>query len=291
MAEAQEWLNETISPTEGMEQEPEIQEPIEETPEPEVPKAEEAPEPVEEKEKGHSVPLPFMLREREARKETEKELERVKESANSELAALKEQLIELRAKVQPDKVPDPEEDPAAFLQHQQETQSKQINEKIETLSSKIEQSEAEKAQQAQLQQVQSQIAMRESEFVKEAPDYYDALNHVRNIQFNHLTQNGWTEERATQYIVQQEFQEAMSLSQLGYNPAQMIYDKAQREYGYSRPQPAEQPDPQKAEQLQNLDKTLGASGKTGGVDVKDMLTMSEEEFDKAWDSQFGDKRW
>lgn len=255
--------------------------------------AQETEEPKEEKEpEKTAVPLPFMMREREKRQIAEAERDTYKEKYEQDINTLKEQIMELRSQAKQPEAPNPDDDPVAYLQHTQEQKLNEVNSKFSELQAKLDEKDQTSQQTEQINQLKTYLGQYEDSFKAQTPDYYDALNHMRQKQVQYLQTKGYDQNSAAQYILNQEFEKAVQLMGVGYNPAQLIYEEAKRDYGYTPPSKDEPAANPKAEELKNLDENLGDSGKSGGgASVKDLITMSDEEFDEAWNSSYGSAKW
>ena len=132
----------------------------------------------------------------------------------------------------------------------------------------------------------------EAAFVKETPDYYDALNHVRQVRVQQLKlmAPGITDQQIAQAIGNEEMNLSMQLARDGRNPITTVYELA-KAYGYQKKQAA----PSNVTQLPNVpglkqlppDQTLG-SGDGGGGDEAD--AESKDPFAEAFAEMFGKRK-
>lgn len=92
------------------------------------------------------------------------------------------------------------------------------------------------AQQAQAE-LMGILQRAEHEFVQKAPDFGDALNHMRTVEMKRLKiahkKTGATEQQLTQILAQREVAAAVDALRLGINPAEYFYEQAKEVYGYS----------------------------------------------------------
>lgn len=227
-----------------------------------------------------TVPLAVLLEERNARKQRDAEFEKLR----AELEGLKN----------PPKVPAAapafETDPKGYTDHKVQSALAEL----EATKKTIEQAQ-ETAQQSQQQTEQLQFSQHleaaERAFVKETPDYYEALGHVRNIRANQLRllAPGISDEQIGQQIGREEMQLAMQLARENRNPIATVYQLAQQ-FGYSRKAPAEALELPKVPGQRQLppDQTLGSgAGGGGGGDEKE---DQPDPFDQAFGEMFGRRK-
>ena len=150
----------------------------------------------------------------------------------SELTELRERLARLETPPAP---PAPEPD---FLEDPKGYVDARTQKALDALQ-KVEQRTETLTQEQQVQQFLGAVAAVESEYVKQAPDYYDALAHIRAArveQLNELFPTATREQIQNQLRVE-ELQAAHALMQQGRNPSEAVYRMAQKVYGY-RPKSA-----------------------------------------------------
>lgn len=187
----------------------------------------------------------------------------------SENKALKQQLQELTAKIEslakpPAKAEEPAEpdflaDPKGYVDD--------AKKKLAELTAKIEddkkqQTEAQqKAQEAQ--ETWNKVLSAEAEFSKTAPDYQEALQHIRTVTTAQIKLQfpQATDEQIARHIQQQEFQGAAQIVADGRNPSQVYYEYAKL-IGY-KPKAAD-PAPSTAAAKPDKDavRTMGSGGAT-----------------------------
>lgn len=250
---------------------------------------EEAPEVQEERKtsKDHQVPLHELLKERDKVRNVEQQNRQL----YNMLEDMKNQIQQLRTPPKQEEVPDENLDPEGFLKYQ----NKKLNEKIDDIDQRDQarQQQAHVAQQRQ--QVEGYLHKFEQEFEKQTPDFRDALIHIRTQQVQNVMSQGYTQEQAFKAVFDAEFREAVNLMALGYNPAEIIYAKAQK-LGYKKTEAAPEPKAEAQEdKVKNLDKALAAAkgtgaGKGGGIDMKAILEADDNQFESIWKGMFGNMR-
>lgn len=197
------------------------------------------------------------------------------------------QKLEDQEKEEKEEVPDFEYDPTANL----DARLKQTEELTR-------QQQAMLQQQQQLQALGQAVQAAETSFVAEHPDYYDALNTVREVERKKLEPfaqaQGWTDAQINQYLAEQELAAAAQLIQTGVNPAEYAYRVAQT-YGY---QPQKEDDAKGGkkgdieDKLDRMEKGLKMSRtpSAGEKLTKDKVdSMSLHEFEEAMAESFGTK--
>lgn len=179
------------------------------------------PDPVKavEPEPAKVVPLPVLLEERRnARREIDE--------AHRKTMELEQRLKALESPPAPE--PSFTDDPKAYI----DAKVTQVQEMVKPIEQKAEVG----AQQVQLQQFMRHVGTIEAEFVKENPDYYQALDHVRSIRRAELAEfyPQATPEQIVQQIDREELEKAAILLQQGRNPSEAVYRVA-RAYGFQKP--------------------------------------------------------
>lgn len=234
------------------------------------------------------VPLHELLRERTNRQTQEKK----NTELNDSITALRAEIEKL--KNPPPPTPDAEEDPAGYLQHKTD----ELQGKIDTLENKNTENDKIARQNLQRENVQNHINQKQTEFESVTPDFKSAMEHMRKAQFTQLVNRGFSEQDAINGIFQHEFKEAASLMANGYNPAQLLYQKASQQFGYVKAAEAvatSDVDPNAAtkEEFASKDAALqaasGNSGSGGNINLKKVLESPDEEFNKMWEGAFGAK--
>jgi hypothetical protein len=179
------------------------------------------PDPVKAVEPEHAkvVPLPVLLEERRAAR-------REIEEAQRKTMELEQRLKALESPPAPE--PSFTDDPKAYI----DAKVNQVQEMVKPIEQKAEVG----AQQVQLQQFMRHVGSIEAEFVKENPDYYQALDHVRSIRRAELAEfyPQATPEQIVQQIDREELEKAAILLQQGRNPSEAVYRVA-KAYGFQKP--------------------------------------------------------
>jgi hypothetical protein len=214
-----------------------------------------------------TVPLAKYLEEKNT-------LKKQLEANDLTLQQYRKELDELKAKLpkpEAPAVPDFVEDPKGYVDHKQQELLQQIakaNEKAETEGKKAQETAAQAAEQVQLQQLIGSLQAAESAFVRESPDYYDALNHVRNVRVFQLKEFNpeITDDEVAKVIRSEELGLAAQLMRAGKNPSQVVYRLAQQ-YGYQKKVEAPKL-PEATNKRLPPDQTLG-SGSAANLDDAD----------------------
>lgn len=234
-----------------------------------------AKEPAKEpaKQEPKTIPLAAHLEERKALK--------------AELDAMKRELEALK---NPPKPPAPEpdytQDPKGYTDHRVKAALEQLegtNQRIESLQQTAQQA----AQQTEQLQFTRHLEAAEAAFVKENPDYYDALSHVRQIRAQQLKllAPDITEEQIARQIGQEEIQLAMQLAGTNRNPVAMVYQLAQA-YGYQKKAPVVDLPNVPGQRKLPPDQTLG----TGAPSSHESDDEQEDQFTAAFNEIYGGKR-
>ncbi len=176
-----------------------------------------APEPKPEAEKGdgHNVPLPVLLKERQARKAAE--------------AAL----AELRKNPTPPEAPKPvdhNEDPLAAIGELRDWKAKR---------------EQEDRDRDQMSKFQQTVVEREEEFVRDNPEYPKAIEFLKEARVRELRDGlGLNDQQIAQALSQEAAQTAAYAMQNDLNPADVFMRLAKvRGFGAAAPTPTPEPTP------------------------------------------------
>lgn len=226
------------------------------------------------------VPHQAMHAERLKRQELERRLEAIEAE---------------RQKTQEESPPefvDPLENPDAYRKWA-EYQAKQPQQAVQQLQDQLQ-------QQQQQQMVMADVQKSESEFASKTPDYQNAISHLHSTRVSELQGMGYAHQEI-QAQVQRDAQAIyQAAKQIGMNPAEMAYMRAQS-LGYkSGGQPGQEADAQpqggqsEADKVQALakaqDATSGVSNsgapQEGAPTVAQLAKMTEDEIAKIPDDQF-----
>lgn len=263
------------------------------------------------------VPLDKFLHEKQERQQ----LEKLHEELRERQARAEERLRILAEKFAAPAVPVPDktQDPVGYLEHE----IQQTKAPLQTLTQKLEQYEQRQQEQAQTQQMAAFVSQTEQEFSAKTPDYWNAIEHIRQARLSQYQLAGLNAQQQVQALYADTRNWTMALLQSGKNPAEATYELA-RAYGYSgaaaapvageAPAPARNPDgtfaPVKqanpkvekaketlktVERGQQAAKSLGDSpGGTASTEIPDLTelaSMSDEEFDRLTSGKNWKKYW
>lgn len=262
------------------------EEPVAEASEPASEPAEEpqAEAPAEEETPAEPVPTVPLAALNEARAQT-RELREELRQQREVTGTLKDQLDEWRKANQTVQSQiDYETDPLGALRNDIQTIAQQQQ-------SQQEAQQAQQAQQAAAQELQSTMASHVQAFTKDHPDYHDALGFMLEKRGNELRLMGVPEDQVERTIATESMQLAQSAISRGLNAAELVYGLAQTR-GYTPGKASPKPDA--ASQIQNIAEGQAKATKVpqGGEEDRettlgDIEKMSDEEFDKYWEKQFG----
>lgn len=146
-----------------------------------------------------------------------------------DLAALRKPQVE-------EVIPDKEENPREYLEHVITKTARETQERLD----RIEQGREADAVKQETDGAVSAVVTAEQEFVKEHPDYYDRLNHVRMAQLKILAGQGASPEEAWSRILSAEGELAGRALKRGVNPASIVFDVSER-LGFGQQEAAEAP--------------------------------------------------
>ena len=186
----------------------------------------------EEKPKNETVPLAKFLDERNRLKAELDARDLTIRQFNEKLAALEAKLPKAEAPPEPDFV----EDPKAYVDDKLAkaiSKLEEVNKTATESGKKAEETANAAREQVMLQQFMTSMQSQEQNFVAQNPDYYDALNHIRQIRAYQLEQfePGITQEKIFEVIRNEEIQMAAHLHRSGKDPVATAYEIAKR-YGY-----------------------------------------------------------
>lgn len=208
----------------------------------------------EEKKEEH-VPAGLYAATRKRAVEAERQLNEARTQLE-QLAEMRKQLEELRNPKPV--VPSMEDDPIGHISHEQRSQFKALNDKMEQITGDLTQRQKAEQQAMSVQRNVSAIAQQEQAFVAESPDYYDALNYVREVQRNNMIDMGVEPEMIERLLPQQEYNTALQALQIGQNPAKLVYNMAKR-FGYRKAEPQKEVSQQTMDNLSQFEKAQQAA--------------------------------
>lgn len=248
-----------------------------------------------EKTEKQTVPLAAHLEERNKLTARIDQLERRLQSTEMSGETQRELLDNLRRlraerKAETEKIEaEPEidylEDPKGYVDSKLDKTLAELREAKEQ-GTKLEQAQK---QQAVMQQVVTNAASQEQAFVKETPDYYNALGRIREVMSSQLKLQypDATDAQIQQTVAQRELAEAANILSRGGNVAQYAYQYA-KTLGYTPPEPEKDgktKDDELAAMRARRDKAEGMGGSGSGID--DLLDADDDEFEAAWKETFG----
>jgi hypothetical protein len=241
-----------------------------ETP-PEAPKAE-----------AKHVPLAELLEERGRRKEAQARVEEM-ERRFAEFQARAQEYIAQRSAGEQEKPPaNYEEDPIEYLRQQQA----QLAASTEALRQHALQSAQQQAAAQQWAAMREAVDRSEKAFAQQAPDYWDAVQHLKSHRQQQLLAQGASEQQAAQVIQQDAVAVAAEAGRLGLSPAEYAYRIAIGT-GYA---PKARQQAQASSAAHDAPKSLGgASGKSdaSAPSLSDITRMTDKEFDKVFAKLMG----
>lgn len=179
-----------------------------------------------------TVPLAVFLEKTNRLKEALDAKDITLKQFEAKLAALEAKL----PKEQPEPEPDYIEDPKGYVDHKLTTALKGIeeaNRKAEESGTKAQETAAQAREEVQRQRFFADLQAHEQRFMQTAPDYHDALAHVRQVRAAQLREFApdITDEQIVTTIVAEEQNLAVQLARQGRDPVQTAYNLA-KHYGY-----------------------------------------------------------
>jgi hypothetical protein len=252
--------------------------------EPEAP-AEEAAPPAEavpeatQKERQH-VPLAELLEERGRRKEMQARLEEM-ETRFADFQRRTQEYLQQQVQPQPEPEPPPfEADPLEHLRQQQE----RLNQTLAMTQRQLAERELAQRQAAQWHAMREGVNQAEQAFVKSKPDYYDAVNFLRDQRTAQYQQAGVPEAQIPALLQRDAVTLAQTAASLGRSPAQFAYETALG-LNYRAPAPAPAAE-EVAQKAAAAPKSLGGTAGRGDAarpDLSDISRMSDKEFNAMFD--------
>jgi len=242
-----------------------VEETVEETPEP-------VKEEVEAQEEPKTVPLAALLDERKEWKDRYAELEQKLSKGNERV----EKLYEALNKPEQPQVPEFETDPLGNLRHTNDSVSKELHE----MKSWREQLEVNQKQQAQIAEFTGKVTAAEQKFAESNPDYWEAAQHVVNMQRETLELLGVPKEHINAALNRHLAGFAATALQSGKDPAQVTYELAKKS-GFKKSQ---------GQNMDTLKKGVEASRSVPSgrntettLSIEGLAKLSDEDFDKLVD--------
>lgn len=157
--------------------------------------------------------LKDLIRERQARAQMQEQL-----------AAVNEQMEQLRNDLTQEETPNPDEDEVAYLERVNRDNAAVLQEEIQSLRQEMQYRELER----EVSDVAGATVHYEQSFREQHNDYDDAFEHVRNTYVNELRSQGISDAEAEQRVFAMGFHFSKAALMEGRDPAQAIYDEARR---------------------------------------------------------------
>jgi hypothetical protein len=256
--------------------------PAPEAPADEPPEAPEAPPEAPKAESKH-VPLAELLEERGRRKEAQARMEEMERRFAEFQARTGEYIRQQQVAAVP---PQPEvkydEDPIEYLRQQQAAVAQNLEMMRAQQEALVQRQHAER----QWSNMREAVGQAEKTFAQKQPDYWDAVQHLRQTRQQQLLSQGATEQQAAMVIQQDAIAVANEAGRLGLSPAEYAYRIAVGS-GYA---PKAQQAAKMAAAAEEAPKSLGgASGKAdaSAPSLSDISRMSDKEFDKVFAKLMG----
>lgn len=256
--------------------------PVAAAPEPAAP-VEPEPEPAATPEPPRQVPLSVLMEEREARKQLKARLE----EAERQLAArakLEDEIARLREPAKPK--PSFEDEPLVVLRDELGNIRKTVEEDRKAREEAEKAAAARAAQEVQIREFVGNLRSDEERFIKQAPDYYDALQFTRQKNAEMLSVWGYPEAQIRQMVEQSEMAQANAAVQRGLSPAEVAYSIA-RKMGYAGKAPVKTAEPKApetktpVEEIAEIKKKQAAAGISTNTPpkIEDLADASDSEID------------
>lgn len=200
----------------------------------------------------------------------------------AEDAQLLKELREQRAKPPEERDPDFLQDPKGYIDAKERKIAAALKKLEEGDTQRKQAEEQQRQQQQQIAAIVTNVQQHEAAFVKETPDYHDALTHARNVRSQQLKMMfpQATDAQISQQISMEELSAAAQILQSGGNPAEFVYNYA-RTLGYAPKPKGKQPDKSAA-------RTLGSGGSDAqpedddGDDPNSEFLAAQSELKKAF---------
>ena len=234
-----------------------------------------------------TVPLATLLEERAAKKQLQEKLQ----TFEQEIRQIREQRQQVEQPVKEDAAPDYLQDPKGYIEWQRRQAEQAINKELEPIRQQYQQSEQQRQQEAIASQISTKAGEYEAEFIEAQPDYYDALQHIRNLRIAEAQALGMQPQQISMALRNQELQLAAFALQNGKNPAVLAYNLA-KSLGYGQQLQQAAPivtEEAKADMAAKREKAQGMGG-SGGASIDSILGASNEEFEEAMAEMFGKRK-
>ena len=210
------------------------------------------------------------------------------------LSTLEQEIRSLREAREAQNKPPPVdylEDPKGYIDAQVGTtldELRKVNETIQETTQAVGAQGQQLSTQRQIQAIQSMAAAGEEAFAKENTDYWEALDHLRNVRANQLRMAfpEANDNQIAEHIRAEEFSTAAQILQQGRNPAEYAYQYA-KTVGYTPNQqrPKEPANAEAQEEARDNAQGLGSAGSNS--ELASLMDMDRDEFDQAMKEVFG----
>lgn len=224
------------------------------------------------------VPLASLLDERRQRQQAEGELRELREN----FARLDERLNHIQQATQKEEAPSKDEDPVAYLEHE--------NRKLQERLKPLEEGQTNQREYAEYQQavneVQSRTQAYETQFAAEHPDYHDAVDFIQKRQIEHYKIMGVTDPMHMNQMLQRDaLTMANNAMANGQNPAEVAYNLA-KFHGFAQPAPQN-----KLENVAKGQEKSSSLSKVGGnesigLTMDTVENLDDETFERITDAQW-----
>lgn len=236
----------------------------------------------QEQQGGQTVPLAVLLDER---KNFQQRMDDLAAKA-AKFEAFEARMKEIQAeKDKPAPEPEPEylDDPKEYVDHK----VGKAEERAATAEEKAAKLEEQTQQRAQMEQINNRLNTYDQELMKTTPDYYDALEHVRQINIANIKAMGANDTQAAQQAGQAIFMAQVQAMRQGVDPAKYMYEMAGR-FGYSA-KPAEDTGKAQDDKDDAIIAGQEAASMGGGAapDAERDEELDDDEFSEAFNELFG----
>lgn len=213
------------------------------------------------------------------------EAERIqRKESQKQLSALLEEIKQLKESMTPKKEENDinfEEEPLESLRHKTE----ELTRKQQEYDSRIQSEEEKRKAQEEYNAFASEVSIKVHEFAKEKPDYYQAIDYLKEARVAELKLHDLTDKQIQETIAQDELFIAAKAIDSGKNPAEVAYNLARHRGYISKTQEQINQSSEKLDRIERgstLSKSLG--GKGGGtvidLSVDSIAGMSEADIDR-----------
>jgi hypothetical protein len=241
------------------------------------------PPPAEEpKQETKHVPLAELLEERGRRKEAQARMDEMERRFQEYQARTQEYLAQRQAQPQPQPEAPPvnyNDDPIEYLRQQQEAVAANLQMLHQQQQEFLQRQQAER----HWSSMRNSVGQAEAEFAKVTPDYYEAVNFLKEQRKTQLLQAGAPPQQVDALIARDAIAVANEAASLAMSPAEYAYRIAIGK-GYTPKQV--QKAVEAATAIKDAPKSLGgASGRAEPQtpSLKDVSKMSDTEFNKLFD--------